>query len=319
MFPPKLSFQFGNGMGEKRRGICHMNKQFGIHAHEALAQIVFRTKAHRRIPREGLDGATDIMHACHLVMERGIAARDVLAQLQKDMDGVGIYLALAILEQMVSAKKIISVQHHPEERGIDSDTVDGVQNAADTLTIMVEWLMQQRDLPGMRHPFQYGGMVLKDVVIDSLLRNAALHHVSPHVAGDAIAVDIEQDLIGREVLDGCFATLMIGLPITFVAIIVDDHHVALLLLHGVEHALQEIVLQPVIAVCEIDIFARAQIQSLLPGKGKSPVLLANDADAGIVAGIVIKDGGTAVSTAVVYHIELPIPVRLRKDGIKKLR
>lgn len=59
-----------------------MNKQFGAHAHEALTQIVFRAEAHWRIPGEGFNGPANIMHAFHLLMERGIAARDILTHLQ---------------------------------------------------------------------------------------------------------------------------------------------------------------------------------------------------------------------------------------------
>lgn len=176
-----------------------MNKQFGAHAHEALTQIVFRAEARWRIPGEGFNSPADSMHAFHLLMKRGIAARDVLAQLQENVDGVGIYLLFLILQQMVSSQEIIAVQYYFKQCGVGFDAADTVQNAAGPLTIVIERLVQQGDLLGMRHPFQNGGMVLVDIVIDALLGNRAFHHIRPHITRYAVAIDVEQGLMGIEI------------------------------------------------------------------------------------------------------------------------
>lgn len=68
-----------------------MNKRFRTHAHDALTKIVFGAKTDWRVPGKSLDGSADVVDDFHLLMKADIAARDVLAQLQKDMNGIGVY------------------------------------------------------------------------------------------------------------------------------------------------------------------------------------------------------------------------------------
>lgn len=95
-----------------------------------------------------------------------------------------------------------------------------MENTAGTLPVMIEWLMQQSDPLGVRHPFQDGGVILKDVAIDAFLRYIAFHHISPHVARNAITIDAKQSLGGAEVFYMLFMRMTIGLLVSRIAIVI---------------------------------------------------------------------------------------------------